>query len=117
MDELLDRAGVDDRYLTMSLAEVSAAFENLSYQEAYDLARKIVAARQAIVPILRQYKDTPEEQKLTVESMQRNMIAILSFHDIAEREEKQANDQGDSARAAQVSKERQEIRHLAKEAA
>jgi transcriptional regulator with XRE-family HTH domain len=117
MDELLERAGVADRAFTMSLTEIGEAFEGLSYQEAYTLAREIADVRAAVKPVLAQYKGTPEEVSLTVQSMERNMVANLSFQAIAERERSRAVEQGDAERAGQIEKEEQEVKLLEKRVA
>jgi DNA-binding XRE family transcriptional regulator len=110
MDELLERAGVADRHLAKSTPELSDAFEGLSYQEAYTLARKIAGAREAIKPILEQYKDTPEEKRLTAQSAESNIVAQLNYQVIAERARSQAFQQGDTDLAAQIEKEEQEVK-------
>ena len=117
MDELLERAGVADRTFAMSLTEIGEAFEGLSYQEAYTLAREIADVRVAVKPVLALYKDTPEEVALTVKSMEINMVANLSFQAIAERERSRAVEQGDAERAGQIEKEEQEVKLLEKRVA
>ncbi len=117
MDELLERAGVADRTFAMSLTEIGEAFEGLSYQEAYTLAREIADVRAAVKPVLALYKDTPEEVALTVKSMEINMVANLSFQAIAERERSRAVEQGDAERAEQIEKEEQEVKLLEKRVA
>ncbi len=109
MDELLERAGVTSRAFTMSLTEIGEAFEGFSYEEAYTLAREIADARAAVKPILALYAGSPEEVALTVQSMERNMVANLSFQAIAERERGQAVAQGDLARAKQIERELKEV--------
>ncbi len=109
MDELLSRAGVANRTFTMSLVEIGAAFKGLEYKEAYSLAREIADARAAVKLVLSQYKGTPEEVALTVQSMERNMVANLSFQAIAEFERGQAAAQGDLARAKRIEKDLKEV--------
>ncbi len=109
MDELLERAGVADRAFTMSLTEIGEAFEGLSYQEAYTLAREIADARAAVKLVLSQYKGTPEEVALTVKSMESSMVANLSFQAIAERERGQAVAQGDLDRVKRIERELKEV--------
>jgi transcriptional regulator with XRE-family HTH domain len=117
MGELLERAGVSDRTFTMSLVEIGEVFEGLSYQEAYTLAREIADVRAAVKPVLAQHKGTPEEVSLTVQSMEINMVANLSFQAIAERERSRAVEQGDAERAGQIEKEEQEVKLLEKRVA
>ncbi len=117
MDELLSRAGVANRTFTMSLVEIGEVFEGLSYQEAYTLAREIADVRAAVKPVLAQHKGTPEEVSLTVQSMEINMVANLSFQAIAERERSRAVEQGDAERAGQIEKEEQEVKLLEKRVA
>jgi hypothetical protein len=93
----------------MSLIEIGEVFEGLSYQEAYTLARAIADVRAAVKLALSQYKGTPEEVALTVQSMQINMVANLSFQAIAERERGRAVAQGDRARAKQIERELKEV--------
>jgi transcriptional regulator with XRE-family HTH domain len=117
MDELLERAGVADRTFTMSLTEIGEAFEGLSYQEAYTLAREIADVRAAVKPVLALYAGSPEEVSLTVKTMECNMVANLSFQAIAERERSRAVEQGDAERAEQIEKEEQEVKLLEKRVA
>jgi DNA-binding XRE family transcriptional regulator len=112
MEELLDRAGVTDRHLTMSETEIGDAFEGLSYEEAYKLARAIADARQAVKSVLAQYKDTPEEKSLTGQSTVRNMISTLSFQAIAERERSKAVEEGDEERANRIESEKRKVKQL-----
>ncbi len=109
LSELLERAGVADRHLAMSTPELMDAFEGLSYQEAYELARKIAEARGAIKAFLEPYKDTPAGKMLTAESAERNIVANLSFQVIAEFERGQAAAQGDLARAKLIEKDLKEV--------
>jgi excisionase family DNA binding protein len=109
MDELLSRAGVANRTFTMSLTEIGEAFEGLSYEEAYTLAREIADARAAVKLVLSQYEGTLEEVALTVQSMEINMVANLSFQAIAERERGHAVAQGDLDRAKQIERELKEV--------
>ncbi len=109
MDELLERAGVANRTFTMSLTEVGEAFEGLSYQEAYKLAREIADVRAAVKPVLALYAGSPEEVALTVQSMERNMVANLSFQAIAERERGQAVAEGNLDRAKRIEKDLKEV--------
>jgi transcriptional regulator with XRE-family HTH domain len=109
MDELLERAGVANRTFTMSLVEIGEAFKGLSYQEAYKLAREIADARAAVKPVLALYAGSTEEVALTVQSMERNMVANLSFQAIAERERGQAVAEGNLDRAELIERELKEV--------
>jgi len=115
--DLLERAGVADRDLTMSVAEITATFEGLSYQEAHALARKIAGVHAAIKPVLAQYKGTPEGKSLAAQSWERNIVANLSFQVIAARERSQAFEQGNAERAEQIEKEEREVKLLAEQVA
>jgi len=89
----------------MSLVEIGEAFGDLSYKEAYTLAREIADARAAVKLVLAQCEDTPEKVALTVQSMEINMVANLSFQAIAERERGQAVAEGNLDRARRIERE------------
>jgi hypothetical protein len=109
MDELLERAGVANRTFAMSLTEIGEAFEGLEYKEAYSLVREISDVRAAVKPVLAQHKGTAEEVALTVQSMEINMVANLSFQAIAERTRGEALLRGDLDRAKRIERELQEV--------
>jgi len=109
MNELLERAGVADRAFAMSLTEIGEAFKGLSYEEAYMLAREISDVRAAVKLVLAHCEDTPEKVALTVQSMEINMVANLSFQAIAERERGQAVAEGNLDRARRIERELEEV--------
>jgi transcriptional regulator with XRE-family HTH domain len=68
MDELLARAGVENNYLAMSPDEIVDYLETLPYEEVRVVVLEVIEARRAVNVYLKDYEETPEHRRLTLQS-------------------------------------------------
>lgn len=119
ISEALHRAGVRDRTLSLSLAELSDLFREpdgskVTYEEAYDIAHRAVKAyaafRREITPYLHQDE---RARRLDREARERSEFVVLQYFAIAEVERARllrVDEEQDNVRALDIAFAMEDIR-------
>ena len=109
ISEALHRAGVRDRTLSLSLAELSDLFREpdgskVTYEEAYDIAHRAVKAYAAFRREITPYLKDERARLLDREARQRSTFVVLQYFAIAEDEISRVDEEQDNVRELDITR-------------
>ena len=109
ISEALHRAGVRDRTLSLSLADLSDLFREpdgskVTYEEAYDIAHRAVKAYAAFRREITPYLKDERARLLDREARQRSTFVVLQYFAIAEDEISRVDEEQDNVRELDITR-------------
>jgi len=107
ISEALHRAGVRDRTLSLSLAELSDLFREpdgskVTYEEAYDIAHRAVKAYVAFRREITPYLQDERSRRLDGEALERLTLVVLQYYAIAQDELERIDEEQDNVRRLDI---------------